>query len=77
MIFFKHVVSIKTIFFEKKKVTFYSFNGRFQVLHADVANLEFLGKSAVGPKYCLLFVDLYTSRIYTYPVHSKKDAQFL
>ena len=43
--------------------TLYSFDGPFQLLHADVGNLEFLGKFATNPKYCLLFVDLFTSKV--------------
>ena len=35
--------------------TLYSFDGPFQLLKADTGNLEFLGKSATDPKYCLLF----------------------
>ena len=51
----------------------YSFDGPFQLLHADVGNLEFLGKSATDPKYCLLFVDLFTSKVYVYPMKSRKS----
>ena len=36
------------------------------MLHADIANLRFLAKSAANPKYCLLLVDLFTSKIYVY-----------
>ena len=43
------------------------------MLHADVDNLEFLGKSATDPKYCLLFVDLFTSKVYVYPMKSRKS----
>ena len=32
----------------------YSFNGPFQLLHVDVADLEFLGKSSSIPIYALL-----------------------
>ena len=31
------------------------------MLHADVSNLELLGKIATDPKFCLLFADLFTS----------------
>ena len=30
------------------------------MLHADVSNLELLGKIATDPKFCLLFADLFT-----------------
>ena len=36
--------------------TLYSFDGPFKLLHVDAANFEFLVKSAVDPKYCLLFI---------------------
>ena len=48
--------------------TLYSFSGPFEVLQADVADIRFLGKLAADPKYYLLFADLFTSMIYTYPM---------
>ena len=63
------------MFVEKKhdsdRSTLYSFEGLFQLLHTDMGNLEFLGKLATDPKYYLLFVDLFTSKIYVYPMKSK------
>ena len=63
---------LNTPFVEKCKnvnrLTLYSFSGPFEVLQADIADIRFLGKSAADPKYCLLFVDLFTSTIYTYPM---------
>ena len=53
----------------------YSFKGPFKLLHADIADLRILPKSAVDPKYGLLIVDLFTSKIYTYPM--KKRTLFL
>ena len=47
--------------------TLYSISKPFELLHADIADLRFLAKSAVEPKYCLLVVDLFTSKIYVYP----------
>ena len=42
--------------------TLYSFDGPFQLLHADVGNfLQFLGKNVVFPQYALAIVDLYSS----------------
>ena len=41
--------------------TLYSIDEPFELLHADIADLRFLAKSAVNPKYCLLIVDLFTS----------------
>ena len=40
--------------------TLYSFESPFEILHADITDIRFLEKSAVDPKYCLLFVDLLT-----------------
>ena len=57
---------------KKEKLTDLFFNGPFQLLHADVPNLEFLGKSAVDFKHCLLFVDLFTSKVYTCPMKIEK-----
>ena len=63
-------------FIEKRETdrsTLYSFDGPFQLIHADVGNLEFLGKSITVPKYALLIVDLYSSKIYVYPMPSRKQ----
>ena len=49
------------------------FDDPFQLLHADVGNLEFPGKSAADPKYCLLFVDLFTLKVYIYLMKSRKS----
>ena len=46
----------------------YSISRPFEALHADIADLRFLAKSAVDPKYCHLIVDLFTSKIYVYPM---------
>ena len=46
----------------------YSLDGPFQVSHSDIVDLRFVAKSAVDPKYCLLKVDLFNSKIYTYPM---------
>ena len=51
--------------------TIYSFSGPFEALQADTADIRFLGRSAADPKYCLLFVDLFTSMIYTYPMKTR------
>ena len=46
--------------------TLFSIQAPFDLLHADVCDLGFLEKSAANPKYCLLLVDLFTSKIYIY-----------
>ena len=57
---------------ETDRSTLHSFNGTFQLLHAGVGNLEFLGKNATFPQYVLVIVDLYSSKIYTYTMKSRK-----
>ena len=49
----------------------YSISRPFEALHADIADLRFLAKSAVDPKYCLLIVDLFTSKSYVYPMKNR------
>ena len=51
---------------EIDRSTLYSFDGPFQLLHADIGNLEFLGKNATFPQYALVVVDLYSSKVYVY-----------
>ena len=43
---------------EIDRSSLYSFDGPFQLLHADIGNLEFLGKNATIPQYSLVIVDL-------------------
>ena len=46
----------RTNFVEKREIdhsTLYSFNAPFQLLHADIANLEFLGKKCNIATICL------------------------
>ena len=65
-------VPTRADYVEKREIgrsTLYSFDGLFQLIHADVGNLEFLGKSTTTPRYVLLVVDLYSSKIYVYPMH--------
>ena len=42
-----------------------------QALQADIGYISFLARSAVDPKFCLSFVDLFTSKIYTYPMKTR------
>ena len=58
---------------ETDRSTLYSFDGPFQLIHADIGNLEFLGKSATTLRYVLLAVDLYYSKVDIYPMHSRKQ----
>ena len=62
----------RTDYVEKREIdhsTLYSFDGPFQLFHADVGNLEFLGKNATFPQYFLVLVDLFS----TYPMRSRKQ----
>ena len=43
------------------------------IFYYYMLTLEFLGKSATDPKYCLLFVDLFTSKVYVYPTKMRKS----
>ena len=65
----------RTDYIEKREIdhsTLYSFNAPFRLIHAVVGNLEFLGKNASFPQYVLVLVDLFSSKIYTYPMKSRK-----
>ena len=62
-------------FIENKKdidsSTLYSFNGPFQLLHADIADIRFFSKLAADLHYFLLFVDLFTQKTYTFPMKKR------
>ena len=64
------IIPSHVAFAEKKsdvdRSTLYSFSRPFELLHADIADIRFFAKSAADPHYCLLFVDLFTQKIYTY-----------
>ena len=65
----------RTDFVEKREIdhsTLYSFDVSFHLLHADVGNLQFLGKNATFPQYILVLVDLFSSKVYAYPMKSRK-----
>ena len=68
-------VPLSTPFYEKKtdidRSTLYSIEKPFQRVHADIADLRFFAQSAVDPKYALLCVDLFTSKIYVYPMKNR------
>ena len=59
------------MFIEQKKdidrsSTLYSIKAPFELFHADIAIIKLLSKSAFDPHYCLLCIDLSSSKIYTY-----------
>ena len=61
---------------QKKNIdrsTLYTVSGPMQFFHADIAYLQFLAKSAVDPKYALLCVDLFTSKIYVYTMRKRSQ----
>ena len=45
---------------ETGRSTLYSFDGPFQLPHADIGNLEFLGMNATFPQYALVVFDIYS-----------------
>ena len=51
--------------------TLYSISKPFELLRADIADLRFFEKFAVDPKYCLLIVSLFSSKIYVYPMKNR------
>ena len=61
---FKPEIVNRSDYIEKREIdhsTLYSFDGPFQLVHADVANFEFLGKN------------LFSSKTYTYRMKSRKQ----
>ena len=66
----------RTDYVEKREIdhsTLYSFDAPFRLFHADVGNLEFLGKNATFPQYALVLVDLFSSKTYIYLMKSRKQ----
>ena len=53
---------------EIDKSTLNSVDGSFHLVHANIADLRFLIKSATPPKHCLVTVDVYSSKLYAYPL---------
>ena len=72
IVIFEPVTVKRTDYVEKRQIdhsTLYSFDAPFQLIHADVVgNLEFLGKNATFPRYVLVLVDLFSSKVYSYPM---------
>ena len=71
----KEILPLVTLFFNQKsnvdRSTLYSITKPFDLVHGDIADTRFLAKSAVDPKYCVLLVDLFTSKIYVYPMKNR------
>ena len=75
-IFNEHKAPTRADYVEKREIdrsTSYIFDGPFHLLHADVGNLEFLGKNATFLQYGLVIVDLFSSKVYTYSIKSRKQ----
>ena len=69
-------IPIRLDYVENRKIdrsTLYSFNVPFQFMHADIANLDFLGKSTAIPKYASSIVDLFLTKVYVYPMQLQKQ----
>ena len=74
-------IIINTPFTQEKSVTqrgdmLHTIDGPMQLIHADIVDLNFFCKSAVAPKYCLVCVDLFTSKTYTYGMKKKESPTF-
>ena len=70
-------IPFHTQYIEQKKdidrsSTLYSIKAPFVLFHADIANIKLLSKSAADPHYCLFCIDLFSSKVYTYPMKKKK-----
>ena len=69
-------VPARVYYVEKREIgrsTLYNFDGPFQLIHADVESLKFLGKNVTTPRYVLLVVDLYSLKVYISPMCSRKQ----
>ena len=67
-----------TPFVEQKKdidrlSSLYTVGGPLHFFHADVAYLKFFSKSAVDPKYALICVDFFSSKVHVYPMRRRSN----
>ena len=72
----KPIAIVTTRVIQEKSVTqrgdmLHTIDGTMQLIHADVADLNFFSKSAIAAKYCPLFADLFSSKVYTYRMKKK------
>ena len=70
---------LNTPFVEEKRTTQHgdmlkTVDGPTQFFHVDVADLSFFSKSAVAHKYCIVFVDLFNLKTYTYDRKRKSNS---
>ena len=71
-----NIVPTRADYVKKREIdrsTLYSFDGPFQLVHADIGNLEFLGKNATFPQNARVIVDLYSSKVHVYSMRSRKQ----
>ena len=71
-----NIVPARADYVKKREIdrsTLYSFDSPFQLLHADIGSLEFLGKNATVPQYALVIVDLHSSKVYVYSMKFTKQ----
>ena len=72
----KDGIPLRTPFVEQKteidRSTLYSVEEPLKKFHADIADLRFFARSAADPKYALLVVDLFTSKVFIYPMKNRK-----
>ena len=54
--------------YEKDNVFYKLYN---EIENADIGNINFLSKSAADPHYCLLCVDLFSSKLCTYSMRKR------
>ena len=74
----KIVAVINTPFIKEKFVTqrgdmLHTIDGPMQLIHADVADQNFFSKSAIASKYCLLCLDLFSSKVSAYGMKKKSQ----
>ena len=75
-VIFRQISVKRTDYVEKREIyhsTLYSFDAPFRLFYTDVGNLEFLGKNDTFPQYVLVLVDLFSSKICTYPMESRRQ----
>ena len=69
------ILPVTTPFYDFKSnvdhSTLHSVGKPFELFHADIADTRFLAKSAIDPKYSLLLVDLFSSKVYIYPMKNR------
>ena len=72
----KDAIPLRTPFVEQKteidRSTLYSVEEPLKKFHADIVDLRFFARSAADPKYALLVVDLFTSKVFIYPMKNRK-----